>query len=783
MGSGSKSGPKTTHGKVFLALCLGAVALVLAAYSNSLHNSFHFDDSHVIVDNLFIRSLANIPRFFTDAQTFSALQQNANYRPVVSLSLAWDYWLAGGLDPFWFHVTQLTLLVVTGVMLLFLYRSLFETTGAGHWSHWAALFAAALFCVHTGNTQTANYISARSELLSGLGVLGGFLVYIHRPQWRRYYLYLIPVILGALAKTPTVMFAPLLLVYMLFIERQLSLGDLFTTRAWPEVRGALMNVAPVFVIGGLLYAFVEGMNPPGQSYGGAGRLQYLATQTWVWVRYVRLFFIPTGLTADSDLRGITTWADPRLAAGLLLLAASLVVFWRTSRSRELRPVAFGIAWFWIALIPSSSVFPLAEVTNDHRVFFPFMGLTAAVVWWVCMEVEKAKLPTTMRQRLPVIAAATAVAVLGIHAFGTHQRNRVWLSEETLWEDVVAKSPNNGRGLMNYGLTQMRLGRYSSARDYFMRAYVLTPNYAVLHVNIAIVTNALGDSAKAEEWFQKALTTNPTYAAARRFYAIWLAQHGRGGEAIAQLERALELSTGDVESRHALLELYAAAGDTAKLRSLAQQTLNLDPSDAPALEYSAGLSNAQPGTSAEWFKRGLSHTSTGRHAQAVAAYRIALAKDSANADAWNNLGWSLGKLGFFPQAVPALERALRLRPDYTLARNNLAWAKAQIPAATFQRAFQLHTSGREREAIPMYRTLLEQNPGWINVHYNLGHALMSIGQCDEATIELEKTLQLQPNYPLAHLHLSTCLERLGRKQEAARHKAIYERATAASGPNR
>jgi tetratricopeptide (TPR) repeat protein len=788
--SGQSSRDESPWWGPFPGASLAAVLLILAAYSNSVHNAFHFDDAHVIVDNLFIRSLANIPRFFTDAQTFSALQQNANYRPVVSLSLAWDYWLAGGLDPFWFHVTQLTLLVATGVMLFLLYRALFESTGAGHWSRWAALFAAALFCVHTANTQTANYISARSELLSGLGVLGGFLVYIHRPEWRRYYLYLIPVILGALAKTPAVMFAPLLLAYVLLIERQLSLGDLFTRRAWPKVRGALLSVAPVFLFGGLLYAFVEGMNPPGQSYGGAGRMQYLATQAWVWVRYVRLFFVPTGLTADSDLRGITSWTDPRLAAGLLLLAASLVALWRASRSCELRPVAFGIAWFWIALIPSSSVFPLAEMTNDHRVFFPFMGLTAAVVCWVCIEVRRAKLPTAMRQRLPVIAAATALAVLGIHAFATHQRNRVWLNEETLWEDVVAKSPNNGRGLMNYGLAQMQLGRLPKARDYFMRAYALTPNYAVLHVNIAIVTNALGDSAKAEEWFQKALSTSPTYAAGRRFYANWLAQHGRAGEAVAQLEQALELSAADVEVRHSLLELYAAAGDTTKMRSLARQTLQLDRSDALALEYSTGLSSTQPGTSAEWFQRGLDHTNAGRHAQAVAAYRIALAKDSTNADAWNNSGWSLGKLGFLQQSVSALEHAIRLRPDYTLARNNLAWAKAQIPAAAFQRAFQLHTSGREREAIPIYRALLEQNPGWINVHYNLGHALMSIGQCDAAIPELEKTLQLQPNYPPAHLHLSTCLQRLGREQEAARHRAIYERATrvqetdsAASGRNR
>ena len=74
--------------------CLG---LILAAYSNFFANSFHFDDSHVLETNLYVRSLANAPRFFTDASTFSSLPANATYRPLTTLSLAVDYALAGGL--------------------------------------------------------------------------------------------------------------------------------------------------------------------------------------------------------------------------------------------------------------------------------------------------------------------------------------------------------------------------------------------------------------------------------------------------------------------------------------------------------------------------------------------------------------------------------------------------------------------------------------------------------------------------------------------------------------
>lgn len=672
--------PPRSSDRTFPLAALAAILLFLGAYSNSLHNAFHFDDSSVIVDNIFIRDLANIPRFFTDARTFSSVPANTAYRPLVSLTNAVDYRLAGGLDPVWFHVTQLALFIATGVMLYLLYLKLFATTGAPRWYYWAALFAATLFCVHTGNTQTGNWIHARSELLSCLGVLGAFLIYIYRPGSRRYYLYLLPVIVGALAKTPAAMFAPLLLVYILLIERQLSLADVFTKRAWPEVRGALLASAPAFILAGVLYKFVEGMNGPALTYSIIPRIPYFITQTWVWVRYVRMFFVPTGLSADSDMQLITSWADARVIAGLLLVALSLVAIWRMSRDRTLRPVAFGIAWFWIALIPGSSIFPLSEMTNDYRAFFPSMGLTAAVVWWVSVAIAEraAELPRKLQREIPTIVTSAALIVLGAHAIGTYQRNRVWLTGETLWHDVVIKSPRNGRGLMNYGLTQMRQGRYVVAKDLFMRAYALAPNYPILHVNIAIVTNAMGDSVTAEQWFQRALSTDPGYPSAHQFFAGWLVSHGRAPEAITHLEKAVELSPADINPRQSLLELYAARWDTANLRSSVRQMLELSPNDPVALEYSRALSGTPPsiGGAIEWYQRGVADLGAGRHARAAYAYRIAVTMDSTNADAWNNLGWSLGKLGFFPEAVPALERAVSLRPGLMIARSNLAWAKGR-----------------------------------------------------------------------------------------------------------
>ena len=757
-----------------------AVLLFLAAYSNSLRNAFQFDDSHVIVENLHIRDIRNIPRFFTDARTFSNVGTNAAYRPVVSTTLALDYFIGRGLNPLLFHVTQLTLLAAIGAGLFLLLLHLFRTTDAGaRWPFWAALFAATLFSVHTGNTQTANYISARSELLSALGVLGAFLLYLYVPRTRRFHLYLLPVVFGALAKPPAVLFAPLLLAYKLLFEEQLSFRGVVSRSAWPRVRRALLTSAPAFILGIALYLFVAAMNAPGQTYGGGSRLTYFITETWIWLRYVRLFFLPTGLTADTDLGLFSTWNDVRILAGLALLGVSLAAIWRASEQPALRPTAFGIAWFWIALIPTSSIFPFDEVTNDHRAFFPFMGLAMAVVGWIFVRGRAWAARSAERQAaLPRAAWTLALLLLATHAGGTFLRNRVWRTDETLWADVAQKSPRNGRGLMNYGLSQMRLGRLDAARRLFLRAQEFTPNYSVLEINLGIVNGALGDTTAAEQHFLRALSLDPRRAVAHREYGRWLIKQGRAPEAIQHVERGIALASGDVDSRRMLMSLAAARGDSERLRHLATETLRIARTDSVARAYADGRLPFAPAASdaQAWLKLGFGLTAQNRHADAAQAYRAVLASDSTEADAWNNLGWSLAKLGFYDDAVPAFGAALRHRPGYDVARNNQTWAEGEVSRARFMLALARERAGDYGDAILRYRELLAQYPTWAAAHFNLGFALMSLGSCAEAASEFERTLALQPSFSAAHLHLVTCYGRLGRQADASRHRAAYERAT-------
>ena len=60
-------------------------------YANSLGNGFRYDDTHSILQNQSVRSLANIPLYFLDSGTFSSEPAMVMYRPLLLVSYAVNY--------------------------------------------------------------------------------------------------------------------------------------------------------------------------------------------------------------------------------------------------------------------------------------------------------------------------------------------------------------------------------------------------------------------------------------------------------------------------------------------------------------------------------------------------------------------------------------------------------------------------------------------------------------------------------------------------------------------
>jgi tetratricopeptide (TPR) repeat protein len=334
-------------------------------------------------------------------------------------------------------------------------------------------------------------------------------------------------------------------------------------------------------------------------------------------------------------------------------------------------VAFGLVWFAVCLLPASSILPLAEPVNEHRVFLPFIGLSLAAVWG-------ARLLAPAWLRRPVPAAALCTLILVGHGIGTSVRNRAWRTGESLWADVTVKSPLNGRAWMNYGVALMARGELARARDCYERAAAFTPNYWTLEVNRGIVEASLGNPADAEAHFRRALALAPDQPDVHFYFARWLVKAGRGPEAVGHLTTALGLSPAAVEARALLTDLLAARGDIAGAATLAREIAARDPKNARARALAEGRSPVQLGTSdrVAYLNQGVALGQTGNEVESALAYRAAIAIDPAYADALNNLGWTLGKLGFFTEAVPILEKAVVIHPDFSLARNNLAWVQSR-----------------------------------------------------------------------------------------------------------
>lgn len=660
---------KLSKVNLYLLLILITTTII---YSNHFENSFHFDDSHAVQSNVYIRDIKNIPLFFKDGTTFSSLPANQSYRPVVTTSLAIDYWLGNGYNYFYFHLSTFLLFLLQGVLMFYMIRKVLDLALKTEWNDYIALFASAWYLLHPANAETINYVIARSDSLSTLFVVIAFVMYMYSDISRKYFLYLIPVTLGALAKPPAVMFAPMLFFYVAFFEKDLSLHDFFSRKSFSKVIDTVKATLPSFIFAALVFLFIQKMEPETWVPGGTSRFNYLITQPFVMVYYVATFFLPVSLSADTDWSPLQSMSDMRFWVGMMLVTGMLFTAIIFSKDKRLRPVSFGIIWFFLALLPTSSIIPLAEVMNDHRLFFPYVGLVISVTWTIALLLYKRKDKIVSNSAYKYSLLAIIFILLSAYGYGTYQRNEVWRTEESLWLDVTIKSPKNGRGMMNYGLSQMSKGNYEVAYKYFLKAEELTPFYSYVFINKAICLNAMGkDKSIVEQNFKRAIELNPNHYNGYHFYGDWLLNNGRYKEAIEMLSKAVQLSPNFIDARHRLMVAYAMMEDFNNLKILAEQTLAMTPNDPVALKY-INVSSNQVEIKDENFyiNKGLSYYNLGNYEEAINVWKEILKINPQSAIAYNNIGSAYNMMKKWDEAIPYFNKALELNPEFQLAKNNL-----------------------------------------------------------------------------------------------------------------
>jgi tetratricopeptide (TPR) repeat protein len=770
-------------GRTFLYLFLLIVATTIS-YSNHFNNSFHFDDSHTIENNIFIQDLGNIPLFFTDGTTFSSLPQNQSYRPIVSASLALDYWLGGGYDLFYFHLSSYILFLLQGILMFFLLFRIFDNAFRSSWNFYIAAAATAWYMLHPANAETINYIIARSDLQSTFFVVLAFVIYIFSEKGRRYFLYLVPVAIGALAKPPAVMFAPMLLFYVLLFEENSSLGGIFSKKGLLPLKRALLRSLPAFIFCAVMYLIVDHFTPKTWQSGGSSTFHYLITQPYVITHYFITFFFPVGLSADTDWTALTSISDIRFFIGCAFIAVMIFIAFLFSKDARLRPATFGIVWFFLALIPSSSIIPFAEVLNDHRIFFPYVGLVISVCWTIGLLLQKFAKEFAKKKTYNLIVASCCILLLAGYAYGVYERNKVWHTEESLWEDVTVKSPKNARGMMNYGLAKMAKGDYATAEIYFKKAMELWPYYSFIHVNLGVLKSATGDLPAAENYFREGVRIGSNYPDTWYFYGKFLSEQRRYAEAVTHLKKCIELSPAHVGARITLMKTYFDSSNFTELEQLAKNTLEIIPGNTEAQQYLQSARNrensnaqiekelAKNPSAAKYIDLSLLYYQQGNYEASIEASIKALKLDPNSAEAYNNIGSSYNMLKQYDKAIAACQKALELKPDMQIAKNNLAAALNARDAATSQEkladqqptpenylnlSLTYYQQGEYEKCIEACKKALKLKPDYADAYSNICASYNMMQKWDLAIEACNKAISIDANHKLAKGNLNWAKE--------------------------
>jgi Flp pilus assembly protein TadD len=169
---------------------------------------------------------------------------------------------------------------------------------------------------------------------------------------------------------------------------------------------------------------------------------------------------------------------------------------------------------------------------------------------------------------------------------------VFVNEEALWRDTLAKNPAAWCAQANLGWILASQQKYDEAREHLVAALALKPDNAQAHCNLGRVLSLQGKFAEADEEFQAAVRIKPKDAEIRGSYASALAEQGRKKEAVRQLRELLQLKP-DTEARSQLATLLYQTAKFGEAVAEYRQVLAVKPDQPEVLSNLAWLLATSP----------------------------------------------------------------------------------------------------------------------------------------------------------------------------------------------
>ncbi|HUP58143.1 MAG TPA: tetratricopeptide repeat protein [Bdellovibrionota bacterium] len=520
----------------------GLLLLAVLAHGGAVRGEFHFDDSHTIELNPAVKSVSRIPHIWRDVSTSSAIPENRIYRPLTFTAFNL-LWASGDGSPVPFFLFKLLLHASVAFLLGLIWLELFARAApqyAKSHRERAAWAIAALFAAHPACSEIVNYVSSTTSLLAAFFYSIAFLLFIRGKTL----ISIVAYAASALSKEEGITLPAVLVLHQLvFASEGLRPGE--------AIARALRRAAPWIVAGIALAALVVGMMPHTlkESRGTLSPMLYFFTQWRAYLHYFGLSFVPAPLNADHVSFGFAQgFLEVPVVLSLAGNLALLGLAWACRR--RARAFTFGLLWFYVALAPASSVVPLAEPVNEHRMYLGYVGWFGAVGGLVLFIAEEA---LRLKPAWKWIRASLA-AVLAVFCVLSQARAYVWNDRERLWTDTLRKNPTNGRALNNLALIRIRQARFPEALVLLGRCEEVWPVYVYCAINKGIALAELGRLDDAERSYRRAIDLRFARAYSSFYYAKFLEEkRGNAKEAARLYRHTLDVSGGTFDEARVRLE--------------------------------------------------------------------------------------------------------------------------------------------------------------------------------------------------------------------------------------
>ena len=569
----------------WLAPC--SVALVtFLVFAPMMENDFvTWDDYDNLVNNPSYRGLGwnQLGWMFT---TFHL----GHYQPLSWVTYGLDY-LIWRMNPAGYHLTNLILHAANAVFFYFIARQLIalalsnlEQEKSWHLTATAA-FAALLFSIHPLRVESVAWATERRDVLSGFFYLWTLYCYLRAAfapglTSRRHWLVAAVVVyaLSLLSKGTAMTLPAILILLDIFPLRRLQgrISDWFkpqNRRLWLE-KLPFVALACAFAVIALIAQHRSGALTVFRQYDMTFRF---AQAFYGLMFYLWKTIVPAHLSPLYELPSdVAPWVWIFLVSAADVITISLAAFFLRRRWPALMT-----CWiYYVVLLTPVLGFAQSgpQLVADRYSYLACLSwalLAAGGLLWIW---SPSFFASGDHRRGFLTPSIIGVGILSILGFLTWEQIGIWRDTRTLWEHVIAATPDSSVAHYNLAKTFEMQGKLDQALELYRRAVILRPDNADAHYNLARLLARQGQQEAAIRHYRQALASKPDDADIHNNLGLLLVARGEVAASLAELQSAVKLDPNHVRAYFNMGNVFARQGAFDKAAANYQKALTLDPTE-------------------------------------------------------------------------------------------------------------------------------------------------------------------------------------------------------------